>query len=391
MSAKQLTAVIVGAGWAGEGHTKALEHYGVKVVAICARKPDVVQKVALKLGIPEASIDWRETISRIKPDIVAIGTPGILRTEPIELAAELGCHIYCDKPLALTAEEAGCLYKVVDDAGVKHAYAATHLYDPSVAWVNQLLTEQKVIGELREIDVTYDRWSGHSSSEPPKRVKPWNWMNSLRHGGGALHNGLPHQLGMLEWMTGMKMVSAIGEARVYPRKAPVVPAIRDFRVWRAGDISAEEAKDLEWRECDVESTYSALLKFAHPSSKAEHPVIVTMRPSPGVPTPKPGRRWYFHGDKGTLVGQGGHILHTITRHADGETEEYPIPQALVDDLPDLGEDIQNKWVALARDFIADIEGRPHQSYLTFFDGWRYQIAIDAIRHSNGWAEIPNLS
>ena len=35
-------------------------------------------------------------------------------------------------------------------------------------------------------------------------VKPWNWMSSLAHGGGALNNGLTHQLGMLERMTGIE-------------------------------------------------------------------------------------------------------------------------------------------------------------------------------------------
>jgi len=46
MKSRELTAIVVGAGWAGEGHTKALQHYGVEVVFICARKEDVVQKVA---------------------------------------------------------------------------------------------------------------------------------------------------------------------------------------------------------------------------------------------------------------------------------------------------------------------------------------------------------
>lgn len=46
MKSRELTAIVVGAGWAGEGHTKALQHYGIEVVVICARKEDVVQKVA---------------------------------------------------------------------------------------------------------------------------------------------------------------------------------------------------------------------------------------------------------------------------------------------------------------------------------------------------------
>ena len=57
----------------------------------------------------------------------------------------------------------------------------------------------------------------------------------------------------------------------------------------------------------------------------------------------------------------------------------PTPQRLLERLPQIGDDVQNKWAALALDFVADIHGEPHEPYLTFHDGWRYQEAIDAIR------------
>jgi len=380
----KLRAVIVGAGWAGEGHTKALQHYGVDVVAICARKADVVQKVASRLGIPEASIDWRRSLLEIKPDIVALTTPAILRTEVIELAAELGCHILCEKPLALTAEEAGHLYKIVEKTGVKHAFAATHLYDPSVAWVNKLLAD-KTIGELREVDLTFSRWI---RGKPSEKIKPWNWMTSLAYGGGWLNNGLTHLLGMLERMTGGKVVSAVGEARMAPRKAPVLPEIHDYREWMSKEITAEEASKLEWRECDAEYAFSALFQLKQTTSESENRVPVSMKANPVVPTNVPTGGWYFYGDKGTIMGLGGHILSPITKHIGSESETLPVPQELSDMLPRIGDDIQNKWAGLIRDFVADIQNQSHQPYLTLLDGWRYQVAIDAIRQSSGWTQIP---
>jgi len=62
MKSRELKAVIIGAGWAGEGHTKALQHYGVDVVAICARKAEVVEKVASQLGVSQASTDWQKSL-----------------------------------------------------------------------------------------------------------------------------------------------------------------------------------------------------------------------------------------------------------------------------------------------------------------------------------------
>ena len=384
---KKLKAVVVGAGWSAEGHTKALQHYGVEVVAICARKPDIVQKVASGLGVPEASTDWRKSLLEHKPDIVALTTPAILRTEVIELAVELGCHIISEKPLALTAAEAEHIYNIIKDTGLKHGFAATHLYDPSIAYVRELLTQQHLIGELTAVDVGYSRRI--PSDTPSTTVKPWSWMSSLAHGGGALNNGLTHRLGMLERMTGMKVISTVGEAKTAIRKAPVVPEIRDFRVWRSKEITTEAASKLEWRVCDAEWDYSAFFKL-RPSETAdpENSILVTMRTHPGVPTRTPTGGWYFYGTRGTLVGRGGHILSPITKHVAETSEELPVPQTLTDALPRIGDDIQNKWVALVRDFLAAIEDRPHDPYLTFQDGWRYQVAIDAIRASAGWTQIP---
>ena len=61
---KKLTAVVVGAGWSAEGHIKAFQHYGVEVLVICARKPEIVGRVATELGVPNASIDWRKKFIR---------------------------------------------------------------------------------------------------------------------------------------------------------------------------------------------------------------------------------------------------------------------------------------------------------------------------------------
>ena len=385
---KKLKAVVVGAGWSAEGHTKAFQHYGVEVLAICARKPEVVQKVASDLGVSEASTDWRKSLLKHKPDIVALTTPAILRTEVVEVAVELGCHIISEKPLALTAPEAEHIYNLIKDTGLKHGFAATHLYDPSVAYVRELLTQQHIIGELTAVDIGYSR---RIASRPASEtVKPWNWMSSLAHGGGALNNGLTHRLGMLERMTGRKTISAVGEAKTAIRKAPVVPEIRDFRVWRRKAITTEEASKLEWRRCDAEWDYSAFFKLrGSETASPENNILVTMRTLPGVPTHAPTGGWYFYGTHGTLVGRGGHILSPITKHVGERAEELPVPQMLTEDLPRIGDDIQNKWGALVRDFLSDIKGHPHAPYLTFQDGWRYQIAIDAIRGSNGWTQIPD--
>lgn len=375
-----LRAVVVGAGFAGEGHTLALRHYGVDIVAICARQPDVVRGVAGRLGITEASTNWQATLERVRPDIVCVATPASVRIELIEKAASLGCHIYGDKPLGTNAKEARRCYDAVQKAGVKHAYAATHRYDPSVIWLAELLRD-RVVGNLLEVEGTFRR------RIPP--LTPFSWYDTVATGGGLLHNAFPHWMGILMSATGGEVQRVMGEVRVLRKKAPVVTGIHDFRERGNRMPTPEEAEKMEWRECDSDSAFNALLRFNADPAVSGSDVQVNLVAS-GAQATWPPNGWRFHGETGTLRADGhfGYALN-LQRSAREENEPLPVPQRILDDFPNVGTEFQNKWAGLAGDFIADIQGKEHRPYLTFRDGWRFEETIDAIREGRGWFDLPN--
>ncbi|HEV2123838.1 MAG TPA: Gfo/Idh/MocA family oxidoreductase [Chloroflexota bacterium] len=375
----RLRAVVVGAGFAGEGHTLALRHHGVEVVALCARAPEVVRAVADRLEVPEASTNWRETLQRVQPDIVCVATPASVRLEVIAVAAQLGCHLYCDKPLGTNADEARQCFEAVASTGIKHAYAATHRYDPSVAWLAEVLREG-VIGQLMEVEGTFRR-------RVPE-LTPWSWYDTVATGGGLLHNAFPHWLGILMTATGGEVQRVMGEARVVRQRAPVVPDLHDFRERGARMPSPEEAAEMEWRACDADSAFTALLRFMAAPPVSQQEVHVSLVAS-GAHATWPPNGWRFHGETGTLLADG-HFSYELSlqRKAGGEREPLPVPQRLLEDLPAVGTETQDKWAALARDFLADIRGEPHRPYLTFRDGWRFEAMIDAIRAGRGWMAVP---
>lgn len=376
-----LRAVVIGAGWAGEGHTKALQYCGVEVEAICARQASVVQAVADRLGVPTASTDWRQTLAMVRPHIVALATPASLRGEVVEVATSQGSHILCDKPLALNAGEAKRLYGLADRAGVKHAYAATFLYDPSIAWLAELI-QNGDIGDLREVEV---------SLRTPiiGERSPWGWVDRLDTGGGALNNVLPHFLAMLERILGSRVASATGEARVLRRRAPVVEGFHDFRQLANMTPSAEDTARLAWRECDADGAFSTLMRFVAPTVGATA-VQVCIVLNIGAHESASATNWRFYGSTGTLVGEGFFSL-TVYQQTGSERAPLPVPSRLVNAVSQIGDTTLNHWTALAQDFVADIRGEPHEPYLTFNDGWRYQEAIDAIRAGHGWSDLPRVS
>lgn len=372
-----MRAVVIGAGWAGEGQTAALRYAGVEVVAMCSRRSETVEPMAAKLGIPLASTDWRGALEDLRPDVVAIATPAVGRVEMIAAATGMGCHIYCDKPLAATADEAERAYALAAAAGIKHAYAATQRYEPGMAWLAQLV-HGGTIGALREIEVT--------SRYPFFPELPWGWWSTLATGGGFLNTMLPHLLGSLEFIACGPVRRVMGYAVHRSDTGPVVPGIRDFR--SLFDPSAypppEEMAGLERRPNDSDTFASALLACDSPWGEvAVHALYSTVAAAPWPPM-----GWRLYGSEGTLMLDGrfgGEVF--LLRSGQAEREHLPVPRDLLASRPSLGNAEESDWAALARDFVADVRGKPHRDYLTFRDGWRAQVIIDAIQAGRGWQEV----
>ena len=88
-----MRAVVIGAGWAGEGHIIGLRDAGVEVVALFGRTPEPTYQRAAQLGITDVGFDWRAGLEELRPEIVSIATPADSHRSIAEFAAELGCHV----------------------------------------------------------------------------------------------------------------------------------------------------------------------------------------------------------------------------------------------------------------------------------------------------------
>src|SRR5581483_1060360 len=82
---------------------------GIRVVAICDIDP-----ARLKAGIdaataaghsPQSYTEYRKVLDRKDIDAVVIATPVDLHKEMAIAALEVGRHVYCEKPMALTVEQ----------------------------------------------------------------------------------------------------------------------------------------------------------------------------------------------------------------------------------------------------------------------------------------------
>ena len=373
-----LRAVVIGAGWASEGHTVALRDAGVEVVALCGRTPEPTQQRAAQLGIADVRLDWRAAVDELRPDIVSIATPAAPHREMAEYAAWRGCHIVCDKPLATNTADARAMFAAVEDAGVKHGYAATGRYAPAIQQTRLLLAEDAV-GPVREIE-------SYLHMNVPAPGLPYSWIRLLDQGGGMLNNAFTHKLVQVLYATQGTVVAAAGETRLLGDRAPVAPAVLDFRDLWGQTASSDLAQAAEWRPVDADMAYTVTLQLRLP---AGHVANALFRGSVAGTAPRP-EFLAIHGDAGSLYMTSSHSEDDpIQRRMVGEQgwSEVPISPQIIAALPLAPDLFQRCWNQFFREFVADVRDGDYCGYPTFADGCTAVTIMDIARAGYTWRSV----
>jgi predicted dehydrogenase len=371
-----LSAVVVGSGWAGEGHTLALRGAGVDVVAICGRTETAVKALVERLEVREARLNWAQAFSELRPDVVAIATPAGPHCEIAEAAAALGCNIFCDKPLAADPASARAMLSAVRQAKVKHAYGASSCVAPVFGHVRSLVAGG-LLGTLTSIE-----FHTHFGLARPT---VYSWFHDLAQGGGMLNQIFTHALGQVILVTDGVPKQVTGEAKCQNSKVPIGPPLHDFRQWFSIEPNVEDQDPSQWRTADADTEYALMLRLGLPSGGE-----VTAR-FYGSLTSKSqdGEHFILYGTKGTLAitGRGEKEL----RHYDFVRDSWTsLPTAASDDDAQRGQggDEQRNWNTVIQRFVADVRGEPSGFYPTFEDGWIAAEIIAAVRAGKAWADVP---
>ena len=120
-------AVVGSTGKGDYGHGLDTAFVGVERVRLVALADDNEagrKRTGEKLRIERLYADYREMLTKERPDVVCIGPRWLTeRAVMIRAAAEAGCHIYCEKPLAADVTTADALSGVCEKAGIRLALA----------------------------------------------------------------------------------------------------------------------------------------------------------------------------------------------------------------------------------------------------------------------------
>lgn len=202
-----LKAAIIGGGHiADDNHIPALKKLAdqVKVIAVCGRDLGKARALADKHAI-EYAFDNTETLYQsCQPDIIVNCTPNNLHYNYTMQALKNGCHVFCEKPPAMTAAEAREMADLAKEKGKILAYNFQRRQSSEYLLLRKCFEEGQ-LGEVYHIKANYLRRRG---------IPGWgNFTNKTIQGGGALIDLGVHildlALGIMDYQTPDKIVANI--------------------------------------------------------------------------------------------------------------------------------------------------------------------------------------
>ncbi len=147
------------------------------VVAIASRDLTSAQAAADRLGIPTAHGSYEALLADPDVDAIYIPLPNHLHAEWTIAAVRAGKHVLCEKPLAMTADDADRMAAAAREAGVVLMEAFMYRLHPSWLAVRELVRGGR-IGRL----VAVQSWFSYFNDDPA------NIRNIRAVGGGALYD-----------------------------------------------------------------------------------------------------------------------------------------------------------------------------------------------------------
>lgn len=205
-AAKVKTAVI-GTGNRGSYLLQGvLEQPDAEVAAVCDIKPDRLDKAATaaKRDNPKTYTDWKQIVDRKDIDAVYIATPPHLHSEMAVAALKSGKHVYCEKPVGVTAAQV--------KAVVEAARGSNKIFTAG----QQLRSQRLLALAVKQIhdgiigDILMLKAQRHATADLPHDGSSGDWYFDVAKSGGYLIEQSVHNLDLCNWVIGGHPLRAMG-------------------------------------------------------------------------------------------------------------------------------------------------------------------------------------
>ncbi len=224
---RKLGVGVLGVGEMGKRHAQNIRQLvpEARLVAIADVARQRAKQVADELEIDQAYGSLEELLQNQDIKAVVIATPDKFHAQSIRAAAAAGKDILCEKPLALTLEDAGEALREVSRKGVRLQVGFMRHYDPAYSAAKKRI-------EAGEIGTPVVFKSlGRDKDEPPLAAYQSNINGML------FYTNSIHDFDLARWL----MQDEVSEVQAYSTTA-IRPELAKYRDIVAGVVNLKFAK-----------------------------------------------------------------------------------------------------------------------------------------------------
>src|SRR6202041_2969988 len=214
---RQFKAAVFGAGFVGRVHIEGIRRLGnVEVAAVVASTDAKAALLGEQLNIPKTAGDYRRILQDPSIDAVHICTPNALHLPMALDALKAGKHVLCEKPLAVSSDEARRMVAAAREAGKRNCTFHNLRYYP-LAQQMRCMREAGDLGEILVVQGTYSQdWLLYDTD--------WNWRVEAKAGGPSrcMADVGSHWFDLAEHVTGLRVTSLCADLQTFhpTRKQP---------------------------------------------------------------------------------------------------------------------------------------------------------------------------
>ena len=185
------------------------------VPVLVGRNPAKLERLSERTGIDSWTTDLDEALADEENQIYFDAQTTDLRADSVRRAIDAGKHIYCEKPTALSTDEAVDLYRYAEAKGVKHGVVQDKLWLPGLRKL-QTLRDSGFFGEILSVRGEFGYWVFEGDLVPPQRPS-WNYR--AEDGGGIILDMFCHWRYVLDNLFGpVKAVASLAKTHIPERR-----------------------------------------------------------------------------------------------------------------------------------------------------------------------------
>ncbi|MEO8584351.1 MAG: Gfo/Idh/MocA family oxidoreductase [Flavitalea sp.] len=183
---------IIGCGNIGVRHAEHIAATGL-LAAVC----DIDPQRAADIGSGSAAKLYSDAYKMLiteKPDVVVVCTPNGLHAEHTIMALNAGCHVLCEKPMAISVADANRMIDAATQNRRRLFVVKQNRYNPPVTAVKSLL-DQKKLGKIHafQLNCFWNRPASYYKN---------SWRGTIAMDGGILFTQFSHFIDLLYWWLG---------------------------------------------------------------------------------------------------------------------------------------------------------------------------------------------